>query len=636
MPVETAASSVAIPVIEVGVILLAALVLGLAANALRLASSVGYILAGLLLGPLAFGYLVPGSGVAPFFGEIGILMLMFYLGLELSIREFRKTSAVALVLVACEFLVFSVLGFALARAFGFNSAEAAVVGVLLPYASTAIVVKFILDNKLIETVEARTAVSALVIEDFVSILVLVAITGFAAQKSGAAAPVGFGSIVLNGLLFTIAAFFVVSRASRVVLEWLERHGHADKMAAYAVGAGLLVAYAGSFIGLTSILGAYFAGFALAETHYGKRIKRELGFFREFFLMFFFVSFGTTVSFAGAASVLPLLAVILVFYFFLKILVYGAVGSALGLGTRSAVAVGTLMTSIGEFSIIIASAGAALAATAQRGQEITALAFLLCITTCLFGPLFYARRERIAALFARLYPAHARDFLHSLACAAGAAGEAEERVFRVGYGRVLRNIAVNFVVALAIVYVSGLAAASTADFPLLGKISLGVIASLFVVWPLFRILVELKNLVHGIIAHALRCGSPYARISGIPRAAANAFTGLVLAAFGFGVTALAFFEHANNFLILAPALYTLLALAFLATSLYSLSRKLKYAGGMQATSLAPATPATTLAAGRILEREHTRRALATYFTRNPPKLKFAGLAGFKQNRRRQTI
>ena len=629
MPAEvaaTAATSVAIPVIEVGVIVLAALFLSLLANSLRLASSIGYILAGLLLGPMALGYIVPGAGISPFFGEIGILMLMFYLGLELSIKEFRKTSAVALVLVACEFLVFSLLGFVLGRAFGFSNMEAAVIGLMLPYASTAIVVKFIVENKLIETVEARTAISALVIEDFVSILVLVAVTGLAAMKTGAAAQVGFGSIVLNGLLFTVAAFFIVSRISKVVLELLERWGHSDKMAVYAVSAGLLVAYAGSFLGLSPLLGAYFAGFALAETHYGKRIKRELGFFREFFLMFFFVSFGTTVSLGGAVAVLPLLLAILAFYFVLKIIIYSVVGSALGIGTNSAVTVGTLMTSIGEFSIIIAGAGAILASTAQRGQELIALAFLLCITTCILGPLFYSKRETIASLFARIYPPQARAFLHTIACNAGAASEAEERVFRVGYGRVLSNIAVNFVTALAIVYLSSLVAYSSANFPFLGKISLGVIASLFVVWPLFRILVELKQLVHGIIAHSLRCDSAYARISGIPGAAANAFTGLVLTAFGAGVTAFAFFEHANNFFILGPALYTLLALAYLAMSALSLFNKIKWAGGLGATRLAEAKvtglPVSGVrgGSGRILERAHTKRALAAYFSRNPPSIK----------------
>jgi len=338
-------------------------------------------------------------------------------------------------------------------------------------------------------------------------------------------------------------------------------------------------------------------------------------------MFFFVSFGTTVSLGGAVAVLPLLAAILAFYFVLKILVYGAVGSALGLTAQSAVGVGSLMTSIGEFSIIIASAGAVLASTQAAGQELVALAFLLCITTCFIGPLFYAAREKIASLFARLYPRPARDFLHSLATSAEAAESAEEHLFHVGYGRVLRNIAVNFVIALAIVYLSGLFARSFADFPLVGKISLGVVASLLVVWPLFAILAELKNLVHGIIAHALRLGSPYARVSGIPNAAANAFTGLILSALGFGVTALAFFEHANNFLLLAPALYTLLALAYLASSVLSLFGKLKLAGGVAATGAGTAGAAASAAGAgwkRVSEQEHTRRALAQYFARNPPE------------------
>ena len=244
---------------------------------------------------------------------------------------------------------------------------------------------------------------------------------------------------------------------------------------------------------------------------------------------------------------------------------------------------------------------------------------------------FSKRFAIASLFARLYPPKAREFLHTLACNAGAASEAEERVFRVGYGRVLRNIAINFVTALAIVYLSSLIAYSSADFPFLGKISLGVIASLFVVWPIFRILVELKNLVHGIIAHSLRCNSVYARISGIPGAAANAFTGIVLTAIGVGVTAFAFFEHANNFLILAPALYSLLALAYLAKSVLALVEKIKYAGGLGNTSLAaaayPAPRWKQTDADRVSDNGHTKRALAGYFSKNPPSFGSPGTQRF---------
>ncbi|MBI5036365.1 cation:proton antiporter [Candidatus Micrarchaeota archaeon] len=327
-----------ISVISVGIIAIVALLVGLVLSRLGFASSVGFIIAGVLLGPLGLGLLQPGEGLAEVFGEIGLLILLFYLGLELSVESFKKTGSVALVMVFVESVVAFATGFAISKFFGFTDLQALVVGAMLPFASTAIVVKFLMDNNIMDWFESKIAISSLVIEDFVAILMLVALSSISAAKS-------LNVLVLNALFFVVAMFFVVRKVSKHALALLDKLGHSDKMALYAIGVGIVVGYFGELLGISSALGAYFAGFALAETKYGERIKKELGLFREFFILFFFVSFGVTVTMPSSPSMYWLLGALVVAYIVSKVIAYGIFGTALGFKPKAAMTTGLLMVCI---------------------------------------------------------------------------------------------------------------------------------------------------------------------------------------------------------------------------------------------------------------------------------------------------
>src|SRR3989338_3731781 len=119
-----------IPVIQIGVIVLASLVLGVIFTRLGHSSAIGYIVAGMLLGPMGINYIVPGAAgtdLAAFFGEIGVMMLLFYLGLELNIRKFLESGVVATILAFIEMLFAFIAGFAVAKIFGFQDLHAVVI-----------------------------------------------------------------------------------------------------------------------------------------------------------------------------------------------------------------------------------------------------------------------------------------------------------------------------------------------------------------------------------------------------------------------------------------------------------------------------------------------------------------------------
>lgn len=541
-----------IPIISLGIVALVALLIGGIFSRLGLASSVGYIIAGLLLGPLGLGMLAPGEGLAELFGQIGLLMLLFYLGLELSIDNFRKTGAVALALVFVETVAAFATGFTISKFFGFTDLQALVVGAMLPFASTAIVVKFMMDKKIFDWPESRVAVSSLVIEDFLAILVLVFLSSLSTAKS-------LNLLVLNGLLFTIAMFFIVRKISKYALTLLEKIGHQDKMAIYAIGIGIVVGYFGELLGISSALGAYFAGFALAETKYGERIKNELGVFREFFILFFFVSFGAIVTLPSNVMIYALLAALVIAYIFSKMVAYGIFGTALGFKPEAAITTGVLMVAIGEFSIIIASAAGAVI---PNSADILSLAFLMTLATALIMPFLFNYRQAVANLFLKLYPPNARKALSIV----GVEMRAIERLshsFEDAFWTSVRGLMVNFVIALAVVYMAALLNTEfiLPAFPNLpSSATLALLILPLVIWPIYRTFQELRFL----------CTLLVERFSG-PAAVektAEAFVGIVMVFTGMLAAGWLYGAHVPPLYLLLPGLYTGLALLFLSRSLWS--------------------------------------------------------------------
>ncbi len=554
-----------IPVIMIGVVVLVALFFGMIFSRLRLSSSIGFIFAGIVLGPLVLNYLQPGQGVLTLFEEIGLMMLLFYLGLELSIEKFKQNGAVAFVLVGVEILVLFAVGYGIARAFGYTGLEALVIGLLMPMASTVIAVKFILEKGLMQTLEARIAVSSLIIEDFLAIILLVFLSTFSTQKS-------VNLLVFNALVFIIAAFFVVSKLSKIVLKMLNAIGQSDKMALYAIGIGILVSYSSNLLGLSPILGAYFAGFALAETAYATRIKRELGFFRDFFILFFFVSFGAKVTLPSTPLILVVLAVMLAAYVASKIFVYGTLGTALGVNALSAVTTGLMMMSVGEFSIIIAAAAAPLI---PHASDVLGLAFLLVICTAIISPALFNRKEKIAEWFARLEPKPVSKMLSTLALEA----ETLESVllnssFQNAYWNSLKRLITNLLVIFSVVYISYLTKLQIEIpfAPWVGSISIGLMLLPFLIWPLYKVLREFSFLVRAIVSSILATAFPALerekkRLE-TSKTVADLFTSIILTAVGAIVFLFTLTRFDPIFLVI-PAVYTLLALMLLGKNLYSL-------------------------------------------------------------------
>ena len=555
------AETAAIPIVEIGVIVLAALFFGILASRLRLPTSVGYILAGFLLGPQVFRFLTPSEGIAQLFGEIGLLLLLFYLGLELSVKKFKESGGFAVIMSMIEMALPFIFAFLVALAFGFGFVESLIIGAMLTATSTVMVSKFMLERRIEKEPESRLAISILVVEDFFAILVL----AFLFSISNA---VSFKLTLLNGVLFVVAMLFAVSRVTRFVSRFFERHGKTSVMTLFALGVGILVAYFSSYLGLTIALGAYFAGFALTETPFGERVKKEIGFMREFFILFFFVGFGTTVTTPAAGSLLFVAALVGAFILS-KIIGYCFFGVALGLPLGSATRLGMLMIPIGEFSLIIAAAAAPFV---RNAGELVSIAFLVTIVSAVVSPLLFDRSNQIASFLDGIFPKRFRT-------AAGVLGKELHSLEKISqnpalqgeFSRSVESFALNSVVALAIVYMSFLASFNVdlSFIPFLPKqLSINILILPLVFWPVYKAINDLKFIAYSAVSHWSNSHFPYWRRhhdAGV--AASEIFTSFLLTFIGAFASALFYFTLPE--MLLVPLLFTLLALMYLSKSIYSL-------------------------------------------------------------------
>ncbi|HLC47550.1 MAG TPA: cation:proton antiporter [Candidatus Norongarragalinales archaeon] len=558
----------AIPIVQIGVIVLSAFIFGIIFSKMGFSSAVGYILAGLLLGPFGVNYLAADQiGVASVFGEIGVMMLLFYLGLELNIRRFKETGAIATILAAVEMLAAFVMGFAISKYFGFSDLESVVIGAMLTATSTVITSKFIIERKMMDGAESKIVISVLILEDFLAILILVFVASLVEQKS-------LNILVINALFFVIAMFFLVSKVSKHVLNFLSSIGYEDQMWLYAIGVFITVAFFGStYLGLSAALGAYFAGFALAESAYGERIKRELGLFREFFVLFFFVSFGATAAFPDSGMLYWMVAALVIGYILAKLLSDVVFGTAVGLEMKSAVTGGLLMGSVGEFALIIAASLKPLHLQSEGG--ILSLAFMLTLVTTITMPVLFSQKDKITAFFERAYPFQFRrkGFLEGQINALD--GLAKDAAFQNEYLVSLGALFKNLVIAVSIVYLSYLAnfeiKLGFAPF-IPSTVSVSIIILALIVWPIYKFINELKyitkRVANGLLIQVFPTKDK--NILAIERQVGDIFSGIVLVLTGAIVTVYMYYHFQSEILfLLIPAAYTVIAIMYLSRAFYGL-------------------------------------------------------------------
>ncbi|MEK8052675.1 cation:proton antiporter [Ideonella sp. DXS22W] len=385
-----------------------ALVLGFVALRLRLPALVGYLVAGVLIGPFTPGF-VADVALASQLAEVGVMLLMFGVGLHFSVADLLAVRRIAVPGALVQMGVATALGAGLALAWGWTMGGALVFGLALSVASTVVLLRALEARNELDTGHGRVAVGWLVVEDLAMVLVLVllpVLAGLPGADAGAQATgQGGGSlaVTLGRTLLAVGAFVAVMLlGGRRVLPWLlwqiSRTGSRELFTLCVVAVAVGIAYgAAALFGVSVALGAFFAGLVLRESPLSHRAAEESLPFRDAFAVLFFVSVGMLfdpqVLVDRPLQVLAVVAVVVLG----KSLAAAALVLALRHPLRAALGISASLAQIGEFSFILVALGASLGLLPPEAQSLVVAGALLSIALnpLLFGLLAPAERWMLA-------------------------------------------------------------------------------------------------------------------------------------------------------------------------------------------------------------------------------------------------
>lgn len=373
-----------------------AMVLGYGAARLRLPPLVGYLLAGVAIGPFTPGF-VGDLSLASQLAEVGVMLLMFGVGLHFSMADLMAVKRIAVPGAVVQIGVATLLGFALAQAWGWSAGGALVFGLALSVASTVVLLRALEDRGQLATPNGSIAVGWLVVEDLVMVLVLVLLPPLAGLLDPAshAAADGASSSLLLAVGLTLAKVGAFIASMLLVGRWLfprvlyavARTGSRELFTLCVIAVAISVAVgAAKLFDVSFALGAFFAGMMMRESEYSHRAADESLPLRDAFAVLFFVSVGMLfdprVLVQEPLRVAAVVAVILV----------GKTLAAVGLvlllryPLSTALTVGVSLAQIGEFSFILASLGVGLKLLPAEGQSLILAGALISIAlnTALFA------------------------------------------------------------------------------------------------------------------------------------------------------------------------------------------------------------------------------------------------------------
>ncbi|MDO9453514.1 MAG: cation:proton antiporter, partial [Stagnimonas sp.] len=276
--------------------LVLAFVFGALAHRIKVSPLIGYLLAGVLVGPFTPGF-VADQGLANELAEIGVILLMFGVGLHFSMKDLLSVKAIAVPGAMVQIVVATLMGMGLAHWLGWSLMAGFVFGLALSVASTVVLLRALQERRLVDTQRGRIAVGWLIVEDLVMVLALVLIPAIASVDDGGDKGNGgvlsiVATAVGKAIAFVVFMLVVGRRAIPKMLHWVAQTGSRELFSLSVLAIALGVAFGAAMLfGVSFALGAFFAGMILNESPLSARAAEESLPMRDAFAVLFFVSVG---------------------------------------------------------------------------------------------------------------------------------------------------------------------------------------------------------------------------------------------------------------------------------------------------------------------------------------------------------
>ena len=422
-------------------------VLGFLAERIKVPALVGYLIAGIIVGPATPGF-VADVHLATQLSEIGVMLLMFGVGLHFSLKDLLAVKRIALPGAIAQMGLATALGMGVAGLWGWSWGSGLVLGLSLSCASTVVLLKALETRGILESINGQIAVGWLVVEDLACVLLLVLLPPLAGAMGGTTMDAGAQTLWLSigKTLLQVAAFIVLMLvAGRRLLPWvlwqISRTGSRELFTLSVIVAAIGIAYgAAQLFSVSFALGAFFAGMVMRESEFSHRAAEESLPLRDAFSVLFFLAVGMLfepkILLEQPLHVLAVVGIIIVG----KSLAAMAIVLAFRYPLNSALTVSASLAQIGEFSFIVAGLGLSLGLLPAEGMSLVLAGALISIA---LNPLLFATAEPLRrwilkkSAYARSL--EARDDPYAELPMSTDRKFLEGQVVLVGYGRVGRRV-----------------------------------------------------------------------------------------------------------------------------------------------------------------------------------------------------
>jgi len=480
---------------DLAIVLVTAAITALTCQRLKLPVVLGYLLAGFLVGPRTPPRLIADEASIQTLSELGIVLLMFSIGLEFRVRQVVALAPTAGLTAAVEVSGMLVLGYAVGHLLGWTSLASLFAAGVVAISSTMIIVKTFEEEPPAREFK-EFLFGVLIFEDLAAVLLLTILTSVASTGALTIPLVGrvLAGLAVALLVMLAAGMLVVPRAVRAAAQ----HWRPETMVLVGVGFSFGMAAVARAFGYSVALGAFLAGCLVAESGAGRQIEREIRPVRDMFAAIFFVAVGMQFDLGGLREHWPLVLLFLLIVAMGKLTAV-SVGSFLaGRGVRTAVRTGMSMAQIGEFSFIIAAVGLQLGAVPS---ELYAVAITVSAITAFTTPLTVRYAPALAGYVDRKLPHPLQSFASLYGTWVEALRRSPAGGPRPAVGRLLWLLLLDALAVLAIVL----------GYPIVHRRLISLIGSVSVSAGVARLVLVLVTLillapfVFGIVAVARRLG-----------------------------------------------------------------------------------------------------------------------------------
>ena len=397
--------------LEMALVLVTAGATAVLFSRLRLPVVIGYLAAGIILGPNLFSSsLISDIGTISNLANIGIVLLMFTLGLEFNLRRLRKVGLFAALAGSIEIALMIALGYGLGQFLGWSTVQSVFLGAVMSISSTAVIIKVLSDASMMRKEFADAIIGILIIEDIAAVVILTLASPLAAGDA-----VTFSSILLQvsfiGIFMVIALVLGLAIVPRI-MDRVYRNHSAETLLVVSLGLCFGMAIVAHLFGLSVAIGAFLMGVIVSQSKAQERLEERIAPIKEMFMAIFFISIGMLID-PWLVIDNILIAIVIAVVFIIGKAFSVSVGTFLSnKDTRTSLMTGLGMVAMGEFSFVIAKTAFDLGAVDQLFYSSVVGAALI---TMLFLPASFRRAPRTIDKLSKFIPGSVKETLRRVDC-----------------------------------------------------------------------------------------------------------------------------------------------------------------------------------------------------------------------------